>query len=119
MKNLEDVIKYVERALATKDISDLQVAYEIMAENQRREAEQPDVRENVAEEIVDFDQDAIAVMKQRKKDDVKIKKQLKKFRPKIKSGIEYPKPVPAPRAKRRRRKGTRVNAGELLAKRGR
>ena len=46
MKNLKDIIHYVERALSTKEVSDLQVAYEIMLENQRREAEYELVLEN-------------------------------------------------------------------------
>jgi hypothetical protein len=117
MKNLEDVLRYVERALSTKDISDLQVAYEIMAENQRREAGQPDVKEKIAEEIKDFDQDAIAVMKQRKKEDVKIKKQLQKISPIIKRSISKPKTTIAPKPTRRRRRGRRVNVGKLLANR--
>ncbi len=117
MKNLEDVIGYVERALSTKDISDLQVAYEIMAENQRREAGQPDVKEKISEEIKDFDQDAIAIMKQRKKEDLKIKKQLQKISPIVKRSISKPKTTIAPKPTRRRRRGRRVNVGKLLANR--
>ena len=118
MKNLEDVIRYVERALSTKDISDLQVAYEIMAENQRREAEQPDVKEKISEEITDFDQDAIAMMKQRKNEDDKLRKQLKKISPNIKRSLDKPAPIQAPRPKRRKR-GRRVNVGALMNARSR
>ena len=103
MKNLKDIIHYVERALSTKEVSDLQVAYEIMLENQRREAEQPEVK--------DFEQDAIAVMKQQDKEDKKLQKEFKKIEKNIKTIPSSPgrpavKPAPKP-VKRKRKTRTR------------
>tara|TARA_Y100001938_G_scaffold129287_1_gene184013 strand:+ start:1735 stop:2082 length:348 start_codon:yes stop_codon:yes gene_type:complete len=111
MKNLKDIIHYVERALSTKEVSDLQVAYEIMLENQRREAEQPEVKNEVAPEVKDFEQDAIAVMKQQDKEDKKLQKEFKKIEKNIKTIPSSPgrpavKPAPKP-VKRKRKTRTR------------
>ena len=74
MKNLDDIITYIERALSTREVDDLVIAYEVMLENQRREASEPDTRPEMSPEIKDFQQDAIAFEKQRVKEDKKIRK---------------------------------------------
>ena len=79
MKNLTDIIQYVERALSTKEVSDLQIAYEIMLVNQRNEALQPEVKSDIPPEVKDFEQDAIAGEKQRRKEEKKIKQEYIKI----------------------------------------
>jgi hypothetical protein len=78
MKNLNAIISYIERALSTREVDDLVVAYEVMLENHRREASHPDARSEIAPEIQDFQADAVAFEKQRVKKDKKIKKEMKK-----------------------------------------
>lgn len=101
MKNLTDIIQYVERALSTKEVSDLQIAYEIMLVNQRNEALQPEVKSDIPPEVKDFEQDAIAVEKQRQKEEKKIKQEFIKIEKTMTSlpmstGKPSVKPAPSP-----------------------
>ena len=101
MKNLPDIIQYVERALSTKQVSDLQVAYEIMLVNQRNEALQPEVKSDIPPEVKDFEQDAVAVEKQRQKEEKEIKKEFVKIEKTMTSFQSSPgkpsvKPAPKP-----------------------
>ena len=109
MKNLNDIITYIERALSTREVDDLVVAYEVMLENQRREASQPDMRTEIAPEIQDFQQDAIAFEKQRVKEDKKFRKEIKNVEKAIKVRSALPgkpavKPAPKPIKRTRRAK---------------
>lgn len=109
MKNLNDIITYIERALSTREVDDLVVAYEVMLENQRREASQPDMRTEIAPEIQDFQQDAIAFEKQRVKEDKKFRKEIKNVEKTIKVRSALPgqpavKPAPTPIKRSRRAK---------------
>lgn len=125
MKNIQDVIGYVQGALETGDISQLQVAYEIIVENERRDAEDVEQLAERAIEIEDFEQDFEFVERQKEKELQKIIKKRKTS--KVPSVIDTSNPsiygqgmsVPKPRRRTKRKRGTRVNAGELLARRGR
>lgn len=106
MKNLTDIIQYVERALSTKEVSDLQIAYAIMLANQRNEALQPEVKSDIPPEVKDFEQDAIAVEKQRQKEKKKIKQEfikIEKTMTSIPMSPGKPSVKPAPKPVRRTR----------------
>ncbi len=78
MKNLKDVVNYVQRAIETGDVSDLVTAYEIISENQRRNAENVSMPSDEAPtEEKDFERDAFFAMKQKKKEVKKIIKKRK------------------------------------------
>ena len=77
MKNVEAIMKYVHRALETSDISDLQVAYEIITENERRDAEDIKQLTERASEIDDFEQDIEFAKRQKEKELQKIIKKRK------------------------------------------
>ena len=124
MKNVQDVIRYVQRALETGDISDLQVAYEIITENERRDAEDVKQLTGRAVEIDDFEQDFEFAERQKEKELQKIIKKRKTSkvssvidtsRPSIDGGVSLPKP----RKRTKRKRGARVNVGALMASRGR
>ena len=124
MKNVQDVIRYVQRALETGDISDLQVAYEIITENERRDAEDVKQLAGRAVEIDDFEQDFEFAERQKEKELQKIIKKRKTSklssvvdvsRPSIDGGVSLPKP----RKRTKRKRGARVNVGALMASRGR
>ena len=124
MKNVHDVIRYVQRALETGDISDLQVAYEIITENERRDAEDVNQLAERAIEVDDFEQDFEFAERQKEKELQKIIKKRKTSklssvvdvsRPSIDGGVSLPKP----RKRTKRKRGARVNVGALMASRGR
>ena len=124
MKNVQDVIRYVQRALETGDISDLQVAYEIITENERRDAEDVNQLAERAIEVDDFEQDFEFAERQKEKELQKIIKKRKTSklssvvdvsRPPIDGGVSLPKP----RKRKTRKRGARVNVGALMASRGR
>ncbi len=68
MKNVEAIMKYVHRALENSDISDLQVAYEIITENERRDAEDIQQLTERPSEIDDFEQDIEFAKRQEEKE---------------------------------------------------
>jgi hypothetical protein len=124
MKNVEAIMKYVHRALETSDISDLQVAYEIITENERRDAEDIKQLTERASEIDDFEQDIEFAKRQKEKELQKIIKKRKTSKTSglidtsgqqgipIAGGVSLPKPTK--RIKRKR--GARVNVGALTGR---
>jgi|TARA_Y100000034_G_C6781307_1_gene349256 hypothetical protein len=125
MKNVQDVIRYVQRALETGDISDLQVAYEIVTENERRDAEDVNQLTERAIEVDDFEQDFEFAERQKEKELQKIIKKRKTS--KLSSVVDVSRPhnqvggvsLPKPRKRQTRKRGARVNVGALMASRGR
>jgi|TARA_B100000959_G_scaffold155494_1_gene163040 hypothetical protein len=117
MKNVEAIMKYVHRALENSDISDLQVAYEIITENERRDAEDIQQLTERPSEIDDFEQDIEFAKRQEEKELQKIIKKTKTSKTSDLSagGVSLPKPT----KRIKRKKGARVNVGALLASRGR
>lgn len=114
MKNVEKVIEYINRALETGDISDLQVAYEIITENERRDAEDIQQFTKRAPEIDDFEQDIEFAERQREIEDRKIKKERDKIVKHQGGGsfVTYdsprvPRMGPTPRKRTKRKKGER------------
>lgn len=124
MKNVEAIMKYVHRALESNDISDLQVAYEIITENERRDAEDIQQLTERASEIDDFEQDIEFAERQKEKELQKIIKKRKTSKTSglidtsgqqgipIAGGVSLPKPTK--RIKRKR--GARVNVGALTGR---
>lgn len=113
MKNVPDVIRYVQRALETGDISALQVAYEIITENERRDAEDVEQHTEHAVEIDDFEQDFEFTERQKEKE---LQKSIKKRKTsKVSSVIDTSRPsiygkgmsVPKPRKRTKRKRGVR------------
>tara|TARA_Y100000034_G_C6774947_1_gene345951 strand:+ start:524 stop:877 length:354 start_codon:yes stop_codon:yes gene_type:complete len=117
MKNVEAIMKYVHRALETGNVADLQVAYEIITENERRDAEDIQQLAERPSEIDDFEQDIEFAKRQEEKELQKIIKKTKtsKTSDLIAGGVSLPKPT----KRIKRKKGARVNVGALLASRGR
>ena len=124
MKNVEAIMKYVHRALETSDISDLQVAYEIITENERREAEDIQQLAERASEIDDFEQDIEFAERQK---EVELQKIIKKRKTsKTPSLIDtssqqgIPKAggvsLPKPKKRTKRKRGARVNVGALTGR---
>jgi hypothetical protein len=127
MKNVEAVITYIGRALETGNIADLQIAYEIITENERRDAEDVSQLAERAIEIDDFEQDIEFAERQQEKELQKINKKRKTSKDlsttidkSVQPGIPMGGNVTLPTPKRRtkRKKGVGGSAG-IRKKRGR
>jgi hypothetical protein len=110
MKNVEAVIKYISRALETGNVADLQIAYGIITENERRDAEDVNQLAERAIEIDDFEQDIEFAERQREKELQKINKKRKTSKD-LSTGIDNNlQSIPSPR---RRIKRKRVIGGNV------
>tara|TARA_B100000902_G_C27131665_1_gene823916 strand:+ start:577 stop:936 length:360 start_codon:yes stop_codon:yes gene_type:complete len=113
MNNVKDIVNYVQRAIETGDVSDLVTAYEIISENQRRNAENVSMPSDEAPaEEKDFEQDAFFAMKQKKNEEKKtLKKRKGSKQPSFisnetKAITSTTLPKPTRRVKRTKRKRT-------------